>query len=725
MSKIVASAVMRGAAKLLGGVKEKYKQILNVKGPEFEVAFPETAYYLPMIFALTGTKVQKLKDIGTFLEYAEKLIHEPPLEKNWLPYLGDALDSGISTLMLEEILMVLRYIEGTELQKGYLGFLSDTQMRTLGIQLVDGRMPGFAAIIGAPKDSKAAVNIVRQLQEKNILTFLSGNSDGLTMKKHLEAEGVEMGWETYIVPLGEDTESTIYALNWAIRAALTFGGIQGGSGQRCLEYCRDRVFAFGLALGEVDDLKYATGAGAIAMGFPVIADTDIPEILPTGVCTYEELVKEKDHSKMVARAIEVRGVKITVSKPPIPVLYGAAFEGERVRAQDVAVEFGGKYTKAFEYVEGKELSEITDGKIEVIGREVGDVQDGEKLYYGMVAYVAGRNMQKDFEPVIERQIHRLINQAAGIMHIGQRNIVWLRISKQAKKNGFKIADLGRIIHAKFKAEFPSIVDKVEIHIYTEKEEAEKYLKRAEDLYNERDKRMGEMTDESVDTFYSCTLCQSFAPNHVCIITPERLGLCGAYNWLDGKAAHQITPTGPNQPVVKGGVIDAAIGEWKGINDFVYKNSNKTLQRFSAYSIIKYPMTSCGCFECILALLPGTGGVMVVDRTYPDMTPCGMTFSTLAGVVGGGQQTPGFLGVGLNYLISRKFISAEGGLKRLVWMPSHIKERFRQQLTKRAQELGVPDLLDKICDETVTNDIAKLIEFLTEKNHPALEMGELV
>ncbi|MCB4791231.1 MAG: CO dehydrogenase/CO-methylating acetyl-CoA synthase complex subunit beta [Elusimicrobia bacterium] len=725
MSKIVATAVMSGAAKILADVKEKYKVILNAKGPEFETVFPGTAYYLPMIFALTGVKIQKLKDIGNFLSYAEKLIHNPPLEKNWLPYLGDALDSGLSTLMLEEILMMLKYIEGTEPKEGYLGFLSDTQMRTLGIQLVDGRMPGFAAILGAPKDAKAAVKIVRELQEKSILIFLSGSSNGYTMKKHLEAEGVEMGWDTYIVPLGEDTESTIYALDWAIRSALTFGGLHGGAGQKCLEYCRDRVFAFGLAFGELDDLKYATGAGAIAMGFPIIADTDIPEILPTGVCTYEELVKEKDLNKMVSRAIEVRGVKITVSKPPIPVLYGAAFEGERVRAVDVAVEFGGKYTKAFEYVEGKELSEITDGKIEVIGKEIDEVEEGGKLYYGMVAYVAGRNMQKDFEPVIERQMHRLINQAAGVMHIGQRNIVWLRISKEARKNGFKISDLGRIVHTKFKDEFPSIVDKVEVHIYTQKEEAEKYLGRAMELYTERDKRMGAMTDESVDTFYSCTLCQSFAPNHVCIITPERLGLCGAYNWLDGKAAHQIKPTGPNQPVVKGHVIDAVIGEWKGINDFVYKSSNKTLERFSAYSIIKYPMTSCGCFECILAVLPGTGGVMVVDRTFMEMTPCGMTFSTLAGVVGGGQQTPGFLGVGLNYLVSKKFISAEGGLKRLVWMPAQIKERFRAELLERATELGVPDLLDKIADEKVTNDIGKLIEFLSEKKHPALEMGELV
>ena len=72
----------------------------------------------------------------------------------------------------------------------------------------------------------------------------------------------------------------------------------------------------------------------------------------------------------------------------------------------------------------------------------------------------------------------------------------------------------------------------------------------------RDDRIAGMTDESVETFYSCTICQSYAPDHVCVITPQRLGLCGAYNWLDGRANFEINPTGPNQPIAKGRTIDA-------------------------------------------------------------------------------------------------------------------------------------------------------------------------
>ena len=133
---------------------------------------------------------------------------------------------------------------------------------------------------------------------------------------------MELGWDARIVPLGPDTEHTLYALDWAIRASLIFGGKKPGDFKEHLKYQKDRVFAFAIVLGPLDDIKWTTGAGAINMGFPAIADTDVPVIHPTGVCTYEEVDKEFDHAKIVRRAIELRGLKITVEKPPIPVAFG-------------------------------------------------------------------------------------------------------------------------------------------------------------------------------------------------------------------------------------------------------------------------------------------------------------------------------------------------------------------------------------------------------------------
>jgi acetyl-CoA synthase len=251
------------------------------------------------------------------------------------------------------------------------------------------------------------------------------------------------------------------------------------------------------------------------------------------------------------------------------------------------------------------------------------------------------------------------------------------------------------------------------------------LAQASKTYEARDERISGMTDENVDTFYSCLLCQSFAPNHVCIITPERLGLCGAYSWLDAKASYEIVPTGPNQPIAKGQTLDARLGQWQSVNDFLYGKSNKTIEKVSMYSLMDSPQSSCGCFECIVAIVPEANGVMVVHRDYAGMTPCGMNFTTLAGSVGGGVQTPGFLGVGKLYVVSKKFIAAEGGLRRLVWMPRELKELLRDKLQKAAIALGQPDLPDMIADEAQATSSEELLAFLQKVDHPALQMDPLV
>jgi acetyl-CoA synthase len=721
MSKIVASAVIRGAHSWVEEAEAALKKAIEEKGEDQKLEFPETAFFLPMAYSLLGMEAKNLGDGKKIMARARDLLPQVPSDKVWLPYLGPTLDAGIATLFSTEMITALRYLRGELPAEGDQGFISDTILRSLGIQLVDGRMPGFAAILGSAPTNEIAVKVVRELQQRNILIFLCDTNDGKTMRQQLEEEGVELGWDTYIVPLGPDLVSGIYALNWAMRGALTFGGNKRGEFIKCLEYQRDRVFAFGLVFGEVSDRRYAVGAGAINMGFCVIADTEIPEIRPSGVTLFEALVHETNYDKIVPTCIQTRGVKVKVEEVPIPVSYAAAFEGERVRKDDLAVEMGGKKSTACEWLHMKELNEVEDNKITVIGDDFDTVKDGGALNLAIHVEVAGRKMQTDFEPILERQIHHLINGAMGVMHVGQRDIVWIRVSKGAKEKGFRARHLGDIIHAKLLENFAGIVDKVQVTIYTKKDDVEKLLEQAKKSYAERDERVAGMTDESVDTFYSCTLCQSFAPTHVCMISPERLGLCGAYNWLDGKAAYEINPTGPNQPVAKGDVIDDVKGQWENVNAFVSQKSNKKVERFNAYSMMEDPMTSCGCFECIVAIVPEANGVMVVNREYAGMTPSGMPFSTLASTTGGGLQTPGFLGVGKMYLTSRKFISADGGLGRIVWMPKDLKETLREKIEERANELELDDFYNKIADETVCDNAADLLPHLEKVGHPALTM----
>jgi acetyl-CoA synthase len=724
-TKLIAASAIHGAHQAVEQAENYVARAIAAKGIDSAVGFPDTFYSLPVIYSMLGRRVDKLADMGAILDECRLLLAAPPFDRVWLPYLGNALDAGMATLFAFEIVEACKYLIGPNPVNGiWLGAASDVIIRERGIEFVDGSAPGFAAIVGAAPTREDAVRIARELQEKNLYTFIAGNTNGVSFAEQLEEAGVQTGWETRLVPFGKDISAAIYALGFANRAALSFGNIQPGDYERNLHYNKDRIFAFVMALGEVTDEKYAAAAGAISYGFPTIADTDIPEILPTGICTYEHVVSSVPIDRIVEKCLEVRGCKVKVTKMPIPVAYGAAFEGERIRKEQTYLEFGGSRSQAFEYVTTRELAEIENGKIDVVGPDIDQVVPGSALPLGIWVEVAGRKMQADFEPILERQIHHIVNGGEGIWHMGQRDINWIRISKAAQQKGFTIRHLGDMIHVRLVNDYPAIVDKVQITLFTEKDEIDRRVKDVRQVYRARNQRMESLTDETVDTFYSCLLCQSFAPSHVCVITPERLGLCGAYNWLDGKAAYEIDPTGPNQPLQKGECIDPVRGQWENINKYVYANSKQTIESFNAYSMLESPMTSCGCFEAIVALLPECNGVMLVNREYLGQTPAGMKFSTLASMAGGGQQTPGFLGIGKAYVTSRKFIAAEGGHRRIVWMPSSLKERLREDFEEIGKSLGIENFLDMIADETLTTDLGGLQEHLKKVNHPALSMWEI-
>jgi acetyl-CoA synthase len=752
MSRYIATRAIRGASALVSEAEFMLNKALAEKGPDTPVSFPNTAYYLPTIYGMTGIAVEKLGQLKDVLRHARELLHPLPSVQHWTPYLGETLDSGMATLFAAETIEAIRFVYGLqpELKEGLAltggtgyphlaegighlnGPIDDIRLRSWGIQLVDGRMPGFAAIVGCAKSNAVAVKIVRELQKRNILTFLSGNVNGRSIIDQLQEEGVELGYDTYTVPFGTDTISAIYALGFATRSALTFGGMKAGMARDILLYNKERVFAFVLALGEVDDLKYAAAAGAINYGFPVIADTIIPEILPTGVTTYEHVVSMpfakiegaddlEKAEQLVQKCIEVRGVKIKMTEVPIPVPYGSAFEGEVVRKADLRVEFGGKHSRCFEYLSTAPLEEVIDGKVDVIGEDFSKIAPQGNMNVGVVVKVAGRQMQSDFEPVLERQIHYFVNGASGIQHVGQRDIAWIRISNAAAEKGFNLEHIGKILHARFHADFGAIVDKVQVAIYTDQKLFDEWLGKAREAYDFRNKRLADLTDDKVEEFYSCTLCQSFAPNHVCVVSPQRLGLCGAYNWLDCKASFSINPTGPNQPIKLGKQIDSRKGYWEGTNAYAGMGSHGVVNEVAMYSIMENPMTACGCFECIVMLIPEANGVMVLSREDTSMTPAGMTFSTLAGIAGGGLQTPGVMGVGKYYLISPKFISSDGGFKRVVWMSSVLKETMADEFKAVAQREGDPDLIDKIADERSASTVDELLAWLEAHNHPAMVM----
>ena len=618
------------------------------------VSFPDTAYSLPCYYAVTGSKVGTLGELKQALGVVKTL-----MTRN--PRLNDAFMSGVATALCAEFIEVLKYMNGAApYELPCYGHLADAVIRNLGVPLVTGDIPGVAVILGAAPSADEAVELVKSYQSQGILVTLVGG----------------------------------------------------------VKYTMERVPAFVNAFKPLDDVIVACGAGAIALGFPVVTnETENIFRVP------KSLIVQEDVSKFNATSLEARDIKIKVTKIDIPVSFASAFEGEIIRRGDMQVEIDGSRVDCFELVSTRDAAEIEDHKITVEGPELDEIPVGSKISLSYTVEVAGKAMQPDFESVMERKFHSYLNCVEGVMHTGQRDMIRIRISKADFEAGFRFRHIGEVLYAKIKSEVDTVVDKCQVKIVVDEAKNKELRAMANEVFNRRDDRLRSMTDESVPVFYTCIMCQAFSPSHVCIVTPERLGLCGAVSWLDAKATNELDPQGPCQVVPKEHCIDERLGRYEDVDEAVQKYSHGALEHVTLYSLFQDPMTSCGCFECICGVEPVSMGVVITMREYAGMTPLGMTFSEMASMTGGGVQTPGFMGHGKHFIASKKFIAAEGGLGRIVWLPKELKEQMRDKLNEAAKELyDVDNFADMIADETIcTEDPEELLNYLTEVGHPVLSM----
>ncbi len=706
-------------------------------GADTPVAFPDTAYFFPTIYAATGVKVKTLGDLPACVGVLKSLITNQD-------DIGAALNAGLATAVGAEIIEGLKYAGGGDPYAGDsgIGFVPDPIIRSLGVPLVTGDIPGVAVVLGKADEAEDVARVVKDYQSKGILTFMIGDCIEQALEK-----GVKMGLELRVVPLGHDVTSVIHVVTVAIRAALIFGNVQPGDLAGLLKYTKERVPAFVNTFGALDPVVVSAGAGAIALGFPVIVDQDIGDLQVPGA-----LEAEPDHGETSKRSLALRGIHIKVKELPIPVAFAAAFEGEIIRKADMKVEFWSSKNTTCELVTMRDAAQVEDHRIVVDGPDI----DSGEVEYALATYIEvyGAKMQKDFESVIERKIHAWFNYMEGVMHTGQRNQFRIRVSNDAFGKGLRMKHFGEVLYYMIMDEFAAVVDKCQVTLVTDPAKAKKILdEEAMPAYSARDDRLSSMTDESVDKFYTCILCQSFAPSHCCVVTPERLGLCGAVSWLDAKATKELNDAGPCQPISKEGCTDdwldakatkelndagpcqpiskeGCTDELKGyypdVDRMVHAATQGAVEHVSLYSIMEDPMTSCGCFECICGIEPISNGLVICNREFKGMTPTGMTFGELASMTGGGVQTPGFMGHGRHFIASKKFAAAEGGISRIVWMPKELKDDVAPRLNATAKELlGIDDFCSMVGDETITSDPEELMNFLTEKGHPVLNLAPLM
>ena len=397
----------------------------------------------------------------------------------------------------------------------------------------------------------------------------------------------------------------------------------------------------------------------------------------------------------------------------IPVDVGVIYEGERIRRNNMQIELGGpKQPAKFELVRAKKMDEIEDEKVTIIGPDLKDLPEGGNVPFGIYVEVAGKDIEEDLEGVTERRIHEYMNFIEGIMHLNQRYDIWIRVSKKSFQKGLNsFTIVGKVLARLYKSELP-FIEKIQITFITDPAKVKEMYDNAMEVYEARDAKARGMKDDEVDTFYGCTLCQSFAPTHMCVITPQRYSNCGSISWFDGRASAQVDPKGPVFAIEKGEMLDAEKGEWSGINETIKQKTLGAVNRVWMYTGFGYPHTSCGCFEGLAFYIPEVEGYGIIDRGTKGVAVNGLPFSTLADSTAGGRQVDGFHGISIEYIRSPKFLEADGGWDRVVWMPQSVKDRVKEFMPTAA--------IENVATENDAKTIDELKEFLKEKNHPVLK-----
>ena len=454
----VLTDLIYGGSNAVAGLTEgAVNDAIAKYGADKEIAFPDTAYFFPTIYAATGVKVKTLGDLPACVGVLKSLITNQE-------DLGQALNAGLATAVGAEILEGLKYVDGAnpyENESG-IGFVPDPIIRSLGVPLVTGDIPGVAVVLGKADNAEDVVKVVKDYQSKGIMTFMVGD-----VIEQCAEGGVKMGLELRVIPLGHDVTSVIHVVTVAIRAALIFGNVQPGNLAALLDYTKNRVPAFVNTFGAIDSVVVSAGAGAIALGFPVVVDIDLGENQVPGA-----LESVCDHAETVKKSLELRNIKIKVKELPIPVAFAAAFEGEIIRRADMHNEIWSAKNPTAELVVMRELNEIEDHKITIVGPDFDQAKD---LALATYVEVAGKKMQVDFESVIERKFHAWFNYMEGVMHTGQRNQVRVRVSNAAFAKGLRLTHFGEVLYHMIMDEFDAVVDKCQVTLITDEAAAEKFM----------------------------------------------------------------------------------------------------------------------------------------------------------------------------------------------------------------------------------------------------------
>lgn len=637
-----------------------------VHGDDARIIMRDTAYPLALSYAFTGQKIITVKDL-------HKCVH---LQKELAGGGDDAcFKAGIILLLTDEIRQAAQMLN----EQTDSAFISDTQIRAWGVPLAFKDFPAIAVITGMGSDAREVVNTVNEYKRQGICMLVIGK-----IAQQCREAQINIGNMHGIIAI-EGENAYMNAVSAIVRFALIFGSICVGNRQELRRYIKTDLPVFINAFGSLNGRDLCLAEGAAALGIPVICDRQSGSA---------HLIGADNHREMIDKSLHFRNIPANTDRPSLPVAYSVFCENETIDEKECCAQLGDtEENTSFELVLTRKAENVKDRAVTLVGSDISKEACGMSL--GIIAEIYGHKMKSEYEAVIEKNIHRWLNAAEGISHTGGKDHIQIKISREAYDRGFRLAHLGEILCARIKSEYAAVAEKCSVTLVTDgKTVKELRTAAAAPKHNIRD---AQNADAGA---YACTLCKTIAPCGRCIVTAEKPGACERITQHDAKLISEE------------------------IDHEVVKKLNKADD--SIYSIQTGRQTNFGGFSCLSAVIPKAKGVIVLDDKYAGRTPLGLNYCALAALTDGCFPAPGCMGHAKDFLTSEKYLEPEGGLIRVVWMPKALKESLRVKIDETAYTLyHIARFSDMICDETVTTESEALIDFLVEKNHPVVNMKELI
>jgi hypothetical protein len=486
---------------------------------------------------------------------------------------------------------------------------------------------------------------------------------------HQEIEtAVNARWQFRFISAGDSSTSLYVLLNILTRYAFVYGRIPCGDTHLLGHFIEDFTSGLMVGCGRLSEVELALSLAAMRIGVPAVTPQDYPFHLGRHV-------RADSLDEIVEAVASFPGIRRLVDHPDIPPLPDYLNREEGEPRFQISETWGD--TPASFYL-------LRKGHVEASGVSVAGTPAGAM---GILLTVDAEPLDAFDRRYIESRAARVFSRMANVSARHASGRLALGIARDFNLPPQRI---GESLIAAVRNEFPRIV-RLHVDVIFDPERMKAL---AAEVVAERAQRKLEIanaTEENVPTFATCVGCSAFAPDHVCILTPERPPQCGRpYEFIKTGALygfddmtnihHRELHSGINSFGIcsKGEPLDRSAGEWSGANQAAARLTGGRITRVQLHSLDEAPHTGCGCFQLILfkTELPKPG-IGIMERGYSGRAPDGRTWRDLHYALGG-KQAPGLTGAAWSYLNSRKFLTAYGGRKSVVWVSPKVARLMRPE-----------------------------------------------